>query len=293
MGNLFRRTKEYFDVKHRIDPLSDTQSAIEGWFETGFGRYLLQQERLSLAQLMPSSGAHRMIHLGVTSERVFTDDFNHIHSFSLGASIDNVGDSAAIADYDALPLPTETIDTVLLHHALEFSVSPHAVLTEASRILKPCGHMVLMVLNPISFFGVAKWPGRLFSAKKIWRYHSLRQGRIMDWLRLLNLEPIKVASGCFSWPAGSSECDVRTRWMDKVGKKYHFPYGAYYIVVARKYVARPTLMEPSKWKSIAISTAPAVKKGIVDARGKYTGSDVSQKSKTKETKSCHSPDGVK
>lgn len=277
MGDFFRRAKEYFDIRHQIAPLADTQVAIEDWFNSNFGQYLLQQERLGLAQLMPSCGAHRMVQLGVTSERLFPDNYNHLHSFSLGTSSDYVGDAAAITDYDALPLPTETIDTVLLHHALEFSVSPHAVLTEASRILKPCGHMVLMVLNPISIFGVAKWPARLFSSKKIWRYHSLRQGRILDWLRLLNIEPVQVASGCFSWSVGTSGGEIRARWMDRLGQKYRFPYGAYYMVVARKYVARPTLMEPGKWQSIAIPSIPATKKRMVDIQGGHAGRDMKRK----------------
>jgi len=216
--------------------------------------------------VMPDMGAHRMMYLGVTSRQQLPEQYNHLHCFSLGVSPENVGDTKAIVDFDALPLPSETVDTVLLHHALEFSVSPHEVLKEASRVLKPCGHMVLVVMNPYSGFGLTKWPARLFSSQAIWRHHSLRYGRMLDWLRLLNVQPVRAVSGCFSWPSRWRSEENKQGFMDRLGQKYKMPGGAYYIVVAKKYVARPTLSEPRKWKSIRIPAAPAIERnGIQQA----------------------------
>lgn len=270
MRNLFRKATQYFDAKHRIAPLSCSQASIENWFDGHYGQYLLRHEQEGLSSVMPESGAHRMMYLGVTSRQQFPSQYNHLHYFSLGASSENIGDTTAVADFDALPLPSETVDTVLLHHALEFSVSPHEVLKEASRVLKPCGHMVLVVMNPFSAFGLTKWPARFFSSQAIWRHNSLRYGRMLDWLRLLNIQPVRAVSGCFSWPGqyrkwrreeNSHGC------MDRLGQKYKMPGGAYYIVVAKKYVARPTLSEPKKWKSIRIPVAPAVERNGMQQAG--------------------------
>ena len=263
MGNLFQSVRQYFDEKHRIVPLSCSQKSIENWFDTHYGQYLLRHEQQGLARVMPDTGAHRMMYLGAASQQQLSGDFNHLHNFSLGVSEDKVGDSGAIADFDALPLPSETVDTVLLHHALEFSVSPHEVLKEASRVLKPCGHMVLVVLNPMSMFGLSKWPARLFSSQAIWRHHSLRYGRILDWLRLLNIQPVKAVSGGFSCPLQWPREENKQGLMDRLGQKYKMPCGSYYIVVARKYVARPASFEPRKWKSIRVPVVPAVKKDRV------------------------------
>lgn len=271
MRNLFRKATQYFDAKHRIAPLSCSQSSIENWFNGNYGQYLLRHEQEGLSYVMPDTGAHRMMYLGVTSRQQLPEQYNHLHCFSLGASSENVGDtnigdSAAIADFDALPLPSETVDTVLLHHALEFSVSPHEVLKEASRVLKPCGHMILVVMNPYSAFGLTKWPARLFSSQAVWRHHSLRYGRMLDWLRLLNVQPVRAVSGCFSWPSRWRSEENKQGFMDRLGQKYKMPGGAYYIVVAKKYVARPTLSEPRKWKSIRIPAAPAIERnGIQQA----------------------------
>tara|TARA_R110002111_G_scaffold41409_17_gene76827 strand:- start:8025 stop:8756 length:732 start_codon:yes stop_codon:yes gene_type:complete len=215
-----------------------------------------------------------MMYLGVTPQRLLPGEFNHLHSFSIGSSSDRVGDTAVIADFDELPLPSETVDTVLLHHALEFSVFPHEVLKEAARVLKPCGHMALVVLNPMSMFGLVKWPARLVSSHAVWRHHSLRYGRILDWLRLLNIQPIKAVSGGFFWPARGSTTGGLGEWrtgegckdglMDRLGQRYSSPFGAYYILVARKYVVRPTFSGPSKWKAIRIPVASAVKNNGVN-----------------------------
>jgi len=263
MRNLFRKATQYFDAKHRITPLSCSQASIEKWFNGNYGQYLLRHEQEGLFYVMPNTDAHRMMYLGVTSRQQLPEQYNHLHYFSLGASSEKVGDSKAIADFDALPLPSETVDTVLLHHALEFSVSPHEVLKEASRVLKPCGHMVLVVMNPFSAFGLTKWPARLFSSQAIWRHHSLRYGRMLDWLRLLNIQPVKAISGCFSWPSRRRSEENKQGCMDKLGQKYKMPGGAYYIVVAKKYVARPSLPEPRKWKSIRIPVVPAVERNGV------------------------------
>jgi SAM-dependent methyltransferase len=276
MGNIVRAVKAYLDTKHQMNSLACSQVSIEAWFETQYGQYLLNQESQGLQHVMPDLGAHRMMYLGVTPKRLLQGEFNHLHSFSVGVSSDSVGDAAVIADFDALPLPSETIDTVLLHHALEFSLYPHEVLKEASRVLKPCGHMALVVLNPVSMFGLIKWPARFVSMQAIWRHHSLRYGRILDWLRLLNIQPVKAVSGGFFMPIRySSKGDIsegasekgKGGLMDRLGQRYSLPFGAYYILIARKYVARPTFSGPRKWKSIRIPDASAVKKnGVIKAQ---------------------------
>ena len=264
MRNLFQTSRAYFDGKHRVVPLDEAQISLESWFQTHYGQYLLQREREALTQVMPELGAHRMMHLGVTPGQLLTGEFNHLHSFSIGTQSDTQTDCEAMASYDSLPLPSETVDTVLLHHALEFSQYPHEVLKEVARVLTPCGHLVLVVLNPNSLFGLTKWPARLLSSQAIWRHHSLRHRRLLDWLRLLNCQPIKAVSGSFPLPVQWPRTDDQAGFTERIGQKYRLPWGAFYIVVARKYVARPTSPGPRRWKSIGIPVAPAVKKTVLE-----------------------------
>ena len=45
---------------------------------------------------------------------------------------------------EELPLEHNSCDVVVLHHALDFAQSPHQVLREAARILRPGGHLILL-----------------------------------------------------------------------------------------------------------------------------------------------------
>ncbi|TNE82076.1 MAG: methyltransferase domain-containing protein [Gammaproteobacteria bacterium] len=250
---------DYFDLRNAVLPLADSQQDLDAWFQTRYGQCLVQREQQALEQLMPELGAHRMLYLGAGSCRMLPGNYNHLHSFCLSASPYGTGSAGAIADFDALPLPSETVDTVLLHHALEFSEYPHEVLSEVARVLTPCGHAVIVVFNPISLFGLAKWPVRLFSKQLVWRQHSLRYRRLLDWLRFLNLQPEKAVSGCYTWPLSCGGSDREPGIVERAGQRMRLSSGAFYIVRAKKYTTRLTPLRPSLWRSISAPLLPGLK----------------------------------
>jgi len=258
--NCLLAAREFLEQRHIVRPLADSQGSLDSWFQSRSGQVLLHRERAMLEHMMPGSGAHRLMYLGASSNRLLVGDFNHLQSFSIGASAVLPGCASAIADFDALPLPSETIDTVVLHHALEFSAYPHEVLNEVARVLTPCGHVVIVVVNPLSLFGLSKWVARYFSSRAIWSYHSLRYSRLLDWLRLLNLQPIQAVSGCFGWPLQHLATLDRKSFLESIGQKSKLPWGAFYIVVARKYTARLTPVKPGLWRSVSLPVLPVTKK---------------------------------
>ena len=87
----------------------------------------------------------------------------------------------------ALPIDSHAVDVVVLPHVLEFEPQPHEVLREASRVLVPEGHLVVLGFNPVSALGlrrvlkprasIAPWCGTWFGA-----------GRLRDWLILLGFD---------------------------------------------------------------------------------------------------------
>ena len=86
---------------------------------------------------------------------------------------------------EALPVGPNTIDLLVLVHALELSAHPHLVLREAERVLVANGHLVLAGFNPWSWYGLR----RLLVPRRFpWSRHFYGAARVRDWLSVLNLE---------------------------------------------------------------------------------------------------------
>ena len=188
-----------------------------------------------------------MLRLGLSQDAETLECFDHIHRFSMHPS-ELKGGHAAISNYMELPLMSDTIDVMLLHHALEFSASPKAVLTEASRVVMPGGHLILCMLNPYGPMGLLKFPMQLFSKQPQYRFHNLRMSRIMDWLSLLNFHVVQIEHGAYNPPLISS-CWVEqdSRW-ERVCQKIRFTLGNIYMIHAVKRVPRSTTATTSAWK---------------------------------------------
>ena len=85
---------------------------------------------------------------------------------------------------------------------------------------------------------------RLVNHRQQWRYHSLRLGRVLDWLRLLDFEPVSIEHGFYRPPLGRRSFLERLGWMERLGQSLKLSGGAYYCVVARKEIAAMTPIRP-------------------------------------------------
>lgn len=88
---------------------------------------------------------------------------------------------------DALPLPNNSLDAMVMHHTLEVSADARSGLREAARVLVPGGRLVICAFNPLSLYGVRRAYAGLvpdtFSGLRL-----LTTYRLLDWLALLGFE---------------------------------------------------------------------------------------------------------
>ncbi|MGI9211952.1 MAG: class I SAM-dependent methyltransferase [Methylococcaceae bacterium] len=84
-----------------------------------------------------------------------------------------------------LPIPTASIETVILPHLLEFESHHQEILAEICRVMKPEGHLIVLGLNPWNLQGVLQ---HLPLYAPFWRGHVLGCSRIMHWLNNLRFE---------------------------------------------------------------------------------------------------------
>lgn len=64
---------------------------------------------------------------------------------------------ACIADENALPVETESVDRILMVHALEHAESPQVLLHEMWRVLKSNGRMLMIVPSRMGMWARADW----------------------------------------------------------------------------------------------------------------------------------------
>lgn len=176
---------------------------------------------------------------------------------------------AAIAlhcDFDALPFDSNSLDLVVLPHALELARDPHLALREVERVLVPEGRVVIVGFNPNSLWGLRQHLGRwrlrlaprslrslfLPSAGEFLRYRRLR-----DWLRLLSFEVEDGRFGCYRMPVGSMQWLSRFAWMERIGERWWPVFGAVYFVVAVKRVRGMRLIGMARAQRAVPNAAPA------------------------------------
>lgn len=238
--------------RFRVSDLASTSADLKLWLESDFGRYLQVRERQLLQDSFSDLAGYRCMRLGLSEDQESLDCFKHIHRFSLHPTEINAS-HGALANYIELPLMSESIDLMLLQHALEFSISPKAVLAEASRVIVPGGHLLLCIFNPYGPMGIAKFPMQLCSAKPQFRFHNLRFGRLRDWLSLLNFHVELIEHGAYNLPLGYSAAEQavksESRW-EKACKKIRLPMGNFYMIHAVKRSPRGIGRPGRTWRAV-------------------------------------------
>lgn len=163
-------------------------------------------------------------------------------------------------DFEALPFPSNSLDLVVLPHALELARDPHHTLREVERVLVPEGRVVIAGFNPASLWGLWQRMGRwgVQSALVLPQGEFIAYWRLRDWLRLLDLEVEAGCFGCYRPMVRSEQSWARLRWMEHAGDRWWPVLGAVYFVVAVKRARGMRLVGKIKKARVAAPAAPAV-----------------------------------
>lgn len=170
-------------------------------------------------------------------------------------------------DFDALPFDSQSLDLVVLPHALELARDPHRTLREVERVLMPEGRVVIIGFNPNSLWGMRQQTGYARRHLGLGLGKSMflpREGevisyrRLRDWLRLLSFEVETGRFGCYRPPMRSDPWLSRFEWMESAGARWWPVFGAVYALTAVKRVRGMRLVGLVRDQRPKASTAPAV-----------------------------------
>jgi len=130
---------ERYEQRFSVKPLAQSQHDIRQWFTSELGQRLLTEEKNEVDTLLMDLFGYHLMQLSVLNDVDWSDTSPISHHFSLKPAIINnhSKQSKVIAEFEYLPIDGDSVDVTILHHALDFSVNPHQVLSEAARTIIP------------------------------------------------------------------------------------------------------------------------------------------------------------
>lgn len=218
---------------------------MDAWLRTPLGRELLKTENEMLEPFLARVFGYHILQLGCCSQSMLGESpVGHKFFFTPSHT---AGSPFPVASNELLPLSNESIDAVLIHHALDYTPDSHRLLREAARVVMPGGKLLIIGFNPLSTWGLR----RLFRWKNCppWSGRFISSGRISDWLKLLDFSIDKVTCSGYLLPVNNLKMVGLAPKMERLGRRFLHPLGAVYFIIACKQVMPMTPIVP-RWPRI-------------------------------------------
>ena len=219
---------------------------VDEWFDSSQGAAVARAEAQVAKPLLKQLFGYRILQLGGSGDRSFMEDSSLYHKIRFSPRYRS-DSGLPVANAEELPLAADSVDAVVLYHALDFAGDSHRLLREATRVLRPGGRMLIVGFNPYSSWGLL----RLFRRRSgiPWGGRFIAPGRVADWLRLLDLQVDSIRYGLHFFPLRMKALLGCVRGWERIGQKINSPFGGAYIILCVNRVAPVTpIME--KWLSL-------------------------------------------
>jgi SAM-dependent methyltransferase len=235
-----------------MDLQPECSAAFREWLNKPLGRSFLDLEYKRIGAVMPTLYGYDALLIGepqfslCMQQSVIKNKFILHDDLSLGA-VSNC--KLVNATQEQIPIGTGLIDLVYLAHSLEFARDPKQVLTEAYRIMRADGHLLISVFNPQSIWGVWGSMGQIGN-DVAWKSNFISIAKLKDWLALLGFDIMQVNYFGFNLPLNKSKCSDRLSIFERCGQKLELPFGAAYLIEASKRVVPMTPVNLA-WRDVA------------------------------------------
>ena len=233
-------------------PESDSlPSLIDQWFQSALGTAVLQAEKEAIKPIIDRIFGYHILQVGCSEEHSLIVDSPAGHKI-LFAPRYRSGVKNPVANNEELPLASDSIDAIVLHHALDFTDDCHKLLREVTRVLRPGGQMLIIGFNPYSHWGFWKLFKRKINIP--WRGRFISKGRVTDWLRLLELQIASVKFGLHFLPLKYSNLLKHAPKLEKLGNRLHSPMGGAYFILCIKQISTLTPII-TRWRPLRARTS--------------------------------------
>jgi SAM-dependent methyltransferase len=231
-------------------PPGAVSNRLAGWFGTPLGRYLLQREQAQFDRTVADIFGFHAIQIGLPECPFLAQS-----RITTCWSVDPEPPAQLLADPQWLPFPENSLDLIVLPHALEFSPDPHALLREVYRTVRPDGQVVICGFNPFSLFGAKRYFGRAQTPP--WNGNFIALYRLKDWLALLGFDVTGGSLDCYVPPFAQEKWLRRCAFFEHAGDRWWPIAGGVYFLRATKKILGMRVITPA-WerRTNGLATAP-------------------------------------
>jgi len=218
---------------------------LRDWFKLPLGQRLAAREKEELDKVLVNLFGFHLLQVGFLLSEDMLSASRILHRVVVDGDPNETATLLALyGQPDALPVESDSVDVVVLHHTLEFEANPHGVLREVERILVPEGRVVILGFNPWSWWGFRRLLRRRSGPPWCGRFRSA--WRMRDWLSLLGFDHELSRWFFFRPPVQNEGIMRRLEVLERAGERWWPFWGGAFLVVGKKRVSTMTPIKP-KW----------------------------------------------
>jgi SAM-dependent methyltransferase len=225
---------------------TELPTLVNQWFQSTQGAAVLKSERKIVNALIEMLFGYHILQVGCSDEISLISDSPVGHKVIFSSQF-RAGASGAVANNEELPLESDSIDVILIHHALDFTENSHRLLREVTRVLRPGGRLIIVGFNLWSYWGL--WKLFKSRANVPWCGRFISKGRLSDWLQLLDLQIESTSYGLHFMPFKFTKLLESSDKVEEFGNRIKSPLGGAYFMSCIKQALPLTPIVP-RWKPI-------------------------------------------
>lgn len=218
--------------------MSTNGATLGDWFDTPLGRYVLAREQAYFDQTVADIFGFHALQIGLP-RCSFLAQCRIPSRFT----VDYDPPADVIADPHELPFDENSVDLLVLPHALEFTNDPHLMLREAYRVVRPEGQIVIAGFNPFSLYGMKRYFGR--GQVPPWNGSFIGLYRVKDWLSLLGFDVTGGRLDAYAPPFMHEKWLHRFGFFESAGDRWWPIAGGVYFLRATKRVMGMRVITPA------------------------------------------------
>jgi len=203
------------------------------WLSEGLGKKLLEAEREFLPSVLSDCYGRHALLIGVPHQVSLLKFTSIPQQVLLSPLLDKNKTIPSIeSDYTHLAIASASVDLVLVPHSFEFLDNPQQLITEACRIVKPEGYIIIFGFNPLSLWGIKKSSEK--HNKIPWSLNFISPNTVKNWLLLSDFQLVKQNKLLFRPPIQHhAKFYEKLKIMEWLGSKLWTPFGGVYMLMAQ------------------------------------------------------------